>query len=157
MYWLVCLNKTESKPRERKTQAQETQQEQDEVKEKPVWSHAIVITREVAIIPGKTGVNQGIGTLTVVSVTPLSSYHFFRLKKIGVLFFEIRINQGCPGWCGAVGWMPACELKGHWFDSQSGHMPGLQARSPVGGAREATTCWCFFPSLPSFPSLKINK
>ena len=32
-----------------------------------------------------------------------------------------------------------CKPKGHWFNSQSGHMPGLQARSPVGGAREATT------------------
>ena len=26
-----------------------------------------------------------------------------------------------------------CKPKGHWFDSQSGHMPGLQARSPAGG------------------------
>ena len=28
---------------------------------------------------------------------------------------------------------PACEPKGHRFDSQSGHRPGLQVRSPVGG------------------------
>ena len=27
-----------------------------------------------------------------------------------------------------------CEPKGHWFDFQSGHMPGLSAMSPVGGA-----------------------
>ena len=27
----------------------------------------------------------------------------------------------------------------HQFNSQSGHMPGLQARSPVGGMLEATT------------------
>ena len=33
-----------------------------------------------------------------------------------------------------------------------GHMPGLQARSPVGGAWEATTHWCFSPSLFSLPS-----
>ena len=33
----------------------------------------------------------------------------------------------------------ACEPKGGWLDSQSGPMPGLQARSPVGGAREAGT------------------
>ena len=26
------------------------------------------------------------------------------------------------------------EARGCWFDSQSGHMPGLWARSPVGGA-----------------------
>ena len=32
-----------------------------------------------------------------------------------------------------------CEPMGHQFDSQSGHMPGLQTRSPVGGMREATT------------------
>ena len=38
-----------------------------------------------------------------------------------------------PGWCGSADWVPACEPKGGWFDSQSGHMPGLQARSLVGG------------------------
>ena len=37
-----------------------------------------------------------------------------------------------PGWCGSVDWVPACEPKGCQFDSQSGHTPGLQARSPVG-------------------------
>ena len=36
-----------------------------------------------------------------------------------------------------------------------GHMPGLWARSLVGGAREAHTHWGFSPSLPL--SLKINK
>ena len=57
------------------------------------------------------------------------------------------------------GWMPDWEPKGRQFDSQSGHMPGLRARSPLGGAWEATTHWCFSPSLsPSLPlSLKINK
>ena len=61
----------------------------------------------------------------------------------------------CPGWCGSVDWVPACEPKGC--------MPGVQARSPVGGVWEATD-WCIsqasmFLSLPvSFPSpLKINK
>ena len=33
---------------------------------------------------------------------------------------------------GLSGLVPACEAKGRWFNSQSGHMPGLQARSPVG-------------------------
>ena len=37
-----------------------------------------------------------------------------------------------PGWCGSVDSVPACKPAGHQFDSQSGHMPGLQARSPVG-------------------------
>ena len=58
-----------------------------------------------------------------------------------------------PGWCGSVDWVPACEPKGHRFDSQSGHMPGLQARSPIGGVQEATTHWCFSPSLS--PSLLL--
>ena len=57
-----------------------------------------------------------------------------------------------PGWCGSVDWMLACEPKGHQFDPQSGHMPGLWARSPVGGMWEATTYWCSSPSLsPSIP------
>ena len=65
----------------------------------------------------------------------------------------------CPGWCGSVAWVPAFDPKSHWFNSQSRNIPRLQARPPVGGAREATTHWCFSPSLsPSFPfSLKINK
>ena len=33
--------------------------------------------------------------------------------------------MGGPGYCGSVDWVPACEPKGHWFNSQSGHMPGL--------------------------------
>ena len=31
------------------------------------------------------------------------------------------------------------QTKGLQFNSQSGHMPGLQARSPAGGMWEATT------------------
>ena len=61
-----------------------------------------------------------------------------------------------PGWCGSVDWA-RCKPKGHWFNSRSGHMPGLQARSPVGGMWEATTHWCFSPSRPPFPCLKRNK
>ena len=63
-----------------------------------------------------------------------------------------------PGLCGSVDWAPACELKDLQFDSQSGHVPGLQARSPVGTTWEVTTHCCFSPSLsPSLPlCLKIN-
>ena len=60
-----------------------------------------------------------------------------------------------PVWCGSVDWVLACEPKGRWFNSQSGHMPGLRARPPLGGVQEATTHWYFSPSLPI--SLKISK
>ena len=64
-----------------------------------------------------------------------------------------------PGWHGSVDWAQDCKAKGRWFNSQSEHMPGLWARSPVGVAWEATTHWCFSPSLSSsLPlSLKIYK
>ena len=51
----------------------------------------------------------------------------------------IKFLEKCPPWCGSVDWALACEPKGHRFDSQSGHMPGLQAKSPVGDGQEATT------------------
>ena len=75
------------------------------------------------------------------------------------LDWTIRKHGYCPGWCGSVDWMAACKLKGHQFNSWSGHMPGLWARFPVGGIREATIhCSFSFSLSPSFPlSLKINK
>ena len=60
----------------------------------------------------------------------------------------VNDTSTCPGWCGWVDWVPACEGKSHRFCSQSGHMPGFWARSLLGGAWEATTHWCFSPSLP---------
>ena len=35
--------------------------------------------------------------------------------------------------------VPACKPKGPQFNSQSGHMPGFQAGSPMGGTREVNT------------------
>ena len=53
---------------------------------------------------------------------------------------------------------PACEPGGHWFDTQSGHMPGLRARSPAGGVQEATTLTFLSLSFSFLPlSLKMNK
>ena len=69
----------------------------------------------------------------------------------------LKTIKGSSGWCGSVEWAPAWEPKGRWFSFQSGHMPGnwtLRARFPVGGMQEATTHWCFSPSLsPCLPSL----
>ena len=87
-----------------------------------------------------------------------------QLKSTGTSTQRLKFKHGCTGWCGSVDWTWAWEAKGHWFDSQSGNVPGLQARSPVGGAGKATTDWCFSLSLfssllpfPSLPLIKINK
>ena len=48
----------------------------------------------------------------------------------------------------------SCKPKGRRFTSQSGHMPGLRAKSPVEGVQEATNCTLMFLSLPLS---KINK
>ena len=74
------------------------------------------------------------------------------------IYYQDRTQ--CPGWCVSVHWVPACEPKGWWFDSHSGHVPGLWSRSPVGGMWETTTHWCFSLSfsLPSpLSKNKINK
>ena len=50
------------------------------------------------------------------------------------------------------------QTKGHWFNSQLGHMAGLQARSPVGGEQEVTDVSLAHQCFPSLHvSLKINK
>ena len=67
------------------------------------------------------------------------------LSKEGHQFTSTKFCS--PGWGGSVDWVPACKPKGHRFDSQSGHIPGLWARSLVGGAQETTTHWYFSPSL----------
>ena len=93
------------------------------------------------------------------SSTVMTKAMFWNQKK-RIIFYVSLTFRNClhnPGWCGSVDWVQACESKGHPFDSRSGHMPGLWARFPVVGAWEATTHWCFSPSPPPFPSLKVNK
>ena len=64
-------------------------------------------------------------------------------------------NVVMPGWCGSVDWALAWEPRCCQFDSQSGHMPGLQAGSP-GWVQRGN--WSMFLSLSfSLPlSLKIK-
>ena len=66
-----------------------------------------------------------------------------------------KFSIPCPSHCGSVRWSLPCKPKSHGFDSQSGHMPGLRARSWVGGVQEEVN-WCFSPSLSPFPSLKVS-
>ena len=50
------------------------------------------------------------------------------------------------------------KAKGRRFNSQSGHMPGMQARSPVRACERQQHTDVSLPFfLPPFPSLKINK
>ena len=51
------------------------------------------------------------------------------------IFMPSYLSTG-PCWCGSVDWAPAHEPMGCRFDSQSGHMPGLWVRSPIGGVVE---------------------
>ena len=96
-------------------------------------------------------------------INPCDIFTEMDTQKMGKWPTKIKVPEKkrkiSPGWCGSVDWAPTCEPKGCWFDSQSGYMPGLWARSPIGGVREATAHWCVSPSLsPSTPlSLKRNK
>ena len=71
-------------------------------------------------------------------------------------YISKHIKKG-PGWSGSVDWVLAWEPKGCWFKSQSRHEPGLWARSPGGGVGEATTHWCFSPSISQKKKKSIKK
>ena len=79
------------------------------------------------------------------------------------LTWGFRIHITSPGWCGSVDWVLACRLKGGQFDSQSGHMSGLQARSPLGGRWEATLIdvslahYCFSSSFSPHSTPQLSK
>ena len=58
-----------------------------------------------------------------------------KLKVNQYLWVRLGIKMSLITWPWLV-WLsalsPSIEAKGRWFDSQSGHMPGLQASSLVG-------------------------
>ena len=66
------------------------------------------------------------------------------LTMVVVTWLYVFVKTHRPGcdWCGSVVWVLSHRLKDHWFNSWSGYMPGLQARSLVGCVQEATN-WCF--------------
>ena len=81
-------------------------------------------------------------------------------RLLGKTFFFNK-RWCCPDWYGSVGWALSQEVKVCWFDSWSGHMPGLWVKGHC--ERQPTNVplshWCFSPSLSlSLPlSQKINK
>ena len=81
------------------------------------------------------------GLLTLFSL-PLQNFITVHFKKV----------KNRPGWCGSVDWALACEPKGRWFDSQSGHMPGLQVRFPGVGRGRGNHTLMFLSLSFSLPS-----
>ena len=64
--------------------------------------------------------------------------HVYVYRFLNVCYHSIQMLwKVSPGCCGSVDWALAFKPKSHWFDSQSGHMPGFWARSPIGGVWEA--------------------
>ena len=65
-----------------------------------------------------------------------------------------------PSWCGSADWGPTCGSRGRWFGSQSGHMPGMWARTPSWACAGSNLLMflvhisvslpLFLPSFPSF-------
>ena len=57
-------------------------------------------------------------------------------KSLGTsCFLWERSRLRRPGFCGSVDWVPIYKPKGHWFNSQARHMPGLQPRSLWGACK----------------------
>ena len=63
------------------------------------------------------------------------------------LMMEPFKNSFRPGWCGSVGWAPACKPKGHQFNYQSGHMSVLWASWEHARAVEVSLFYSFPSSL----------
>ena len=72
-----------------------------------------------------------------------------RVKEIEA----IESDSFCPDWYGSVGWASSHKLKDHQWDSPSGHMPGLKARSLVVGVLGA---WERQPTLMFSSSLSLS-
>ena len=87
----------------------------------------------------------------------VSAVFIFKGKITLVFNISIKSKKNGPGWCGSVAWVPACKPRGRWIDPQSGHMPGLWARSPVGGVRANHTLMFLSLSFSLPSSLFKNK
>ena len=54
------------------------------------------------------------------------------LKKKNKNKTQTNKNKDGPDWCDSVGWVASCKVKSCWFNSRSGHTPGLWVWSLVG-------------------------
>ena len=68
-----------------------------------------------------------------------SSHLLYEIILISFIEFSdatmdnIKVEENGSGGCSSVDGVLACKPKGCWFYSQSGHMPGLWSKAPVGG------------------------
>ena len=110
------------------------------------WS---VLWRRYTMLPVVGRYSSSWGTIWISFPFLLQNKNFQEMETICIKYSGIS-----PGWCGSVDWVLACESKGGLFDSWSGHMPGLWARSLVGGVWEVTDGQCISRTLmflsPSF-------
>ena len=69
------------------------------------------------------------------SAAAASSTHFIGISSTQALSFNILSisfkTVRSPELCGSVSWSSLPKVKGHWFDSRSRHLPGLQVWSLV--------------------------
>ena len=95
--------------------------------------------------------------------TPLSG----DLKYAKPMCLSLRSTwRAGPDQCGSVGWASSRKMKGHQFDSWSGHKPGLQVWSPVAVSTRGNRLMflshihvslTLFLPLPSPPSFFVKR
>ena len=92
--------------------------------------------------------------LLSLSIIPPGSNHTVANGRISFFFIKNHLRPCLVGLSGLN--TEACTLKGHWFDSHSGHMPGLHAGPQLGVCEKLFKCKSLF-SLPTFLSFLILK
>ena len=81
-------------------------------------------------------------------------FHLFLLMRNCPFHLNVQKAMACPGWCSSVGWsIVLYTLKGHQFDSSSGHMPSCRL-TPQQARIWETTNQCFSLTL-MFLSLSL--
>ena len=103
-----------------------------------IWAKMSSGARESGSLEGATREAEA-GPCTLLLILFSRKWGLRALSAEHLRGYVLKTLKSVSGWCGSVDWAPAYKPKGHRFDSQSGHLPGLQARSLIGGAWEATT------------------
>ena len=118
----------------------------------PCTSIIIILSIAKLLFPCYLGILY-LPCIRIYSIKHCSCWNYCHVVLTVVIILVVLIfGYICPGWCGSVDWVLAYEPNARWFDRQSGHIPGMRARSQVGGVQEATTrCFSLFRS--TFPSV----